>query len=217
MTPKTIASQIAHWSAEFKDADIPEHVLRCAKVSLLDAIGVALAATTYSEAARQALAVLVTLEQGGSSTVFQNGRSSSLENTVFANSLLIRALDFNDYLPKDPNDGRRLGSHPSDNMAVGLAFGEKFHSTGRSFLAAMVLGYELNGRLLRLFDHHSFWDSTTATSLVAPVIAGRLMRLNHDQMTSAIAFSMAHGATHKSVRRGHISAAKFLADPIVAR
>ncbi|NDA46754.1 MAG: MmgE/PrpD family protein [Alphaproteobacteria bacterium] len=217
MTPMPIAAQIANWSAQFKDEDIPEHVLKCAKISLLDAIGVALAATTYSEAARQALAVLVNLEHGGSSTIFQKGSATSLENAVFANGLLIRALDFNDYLPKDPNDGRRLGSHPSDNMAVGLAFGEKFHSTGRSFLAAMVLGYELNGRLLRLFDHHSFWDSTTATSLVAPVIASRLMTLNHDQMTSAIAFSMAHGATHKSVRRGHISAAKFLADPIVAR
>jgi 2-methylcitrate dehydratase len=38
-----------------------------------------------------------------------------------------------------------------------------------------------------------------------------------ERLTSAIAFSMAHGVTHKSVRRGHISAAKFLADPIVAK
>ncbi len=217
MSQQTYATRIAHWAKDFKEEAIPDHVLSRAKISLLDAIGVALAATSYSQAAKDAISVTLSLAQSGASTIFQHGQISSLENAVFANCLLIRALDFNDYLPVDPNDGQRLGSHPSDLMAVGLAFGEQFKSTGRAFLSAMVLGYELNGRLLRLFDHHSYWDSTSATSLVAPIIAGRLMNLDYDQMASAIAFSMAHGATHKSVRRGHISAAKFLADPMVAR
>jgi 2-methylcitrate dehydratase len=81
----------------------------------------------------------------------------------------------------------------------------------------MVMGYELNGRLLRAFQPNSYWDNTTATGLASPAIAGRLMGLDSDRLASAIAFSLAHSATHKSVRRGGISAAKFLADPFVAR
>jgi 2-methylcitrate dehydratase len=212
-----MTDRLAHWINDFDYEAVPVHVLHMAKLSLLDALGGAFAARAHSEAARKAIASLDVLGEGGASSVIGQNARSSVVNAVFANSLLIRALDYNDYLPTDPNDGKRLGSHPSDNMAVGLSVGEKCGSSGRDFLAAMVMGYELNGRLLRLFDSHSFWDSTSATGLVAPAIAGRLMGLDADRLSWAIAFGMAHGVTHKSVRRGHISAAKFLADPIVAR
>lgn len=217
MKAKTITAQLASWIRDFDYDGIPGHVLELAKFSLLDALGGAFAATTHSQAAGDALAVLDSLGASGPCTVIGDARRASVVDAVFANGLLIRALDFNDYLPRDPNDGATLGSHPSDNMAIGLVVGERQGASGRDFLTAMIMGYELNGRLLRLYEPGSYWDNTTATGLVSPAIAGRLMNLDQDRLTSAIAFSLAHSATHKAVRRGHISAAKFLADPIVAK
>jgi 2-methylcitrate dehydratase len=212
-----MALQLAHWINSFDYDGVPDHILERTKVSLLDAIGGAFAASSYSHAAKDALMVIDGMGGTGPCTIIGESRRTSVVDAVFANGLLIRALDFNDYLPRDPNDGARLGSHPSDNMAVGLAVGERHATSGRDFLTAMVMGYELNGRLLRAFQPNSYWDNTTATGLTSPAIAGRLMGLGSDRLASAIAFSLAHSTTHKSVRRGSISAAKFLADPFVAR
>jgi 2-methylcitrate dehydratase len=217
MSDKPMTAQLAQWIRAFDYDGVPDHVIELVKVSLLDALGGAFAATTHSEAAGNALAILEHFGDSNACTVIGQDRRLPMIDAVFANGMLIRALDFNDYLPRDPNDGATLGSHPSDNMAIGLAVGEQQEVSGRDFLAAMVMGYELNGRLIKLFDTDSDWDNTTTTGLVSPAIAGRLMNLDQERLTSAIAFSLAHATSHKSVRRGHISAAKFLADPIVAK
>ena len=217
MSDKLITAQLAQWIRAFDYDGIPDHVIERVKFSLLDALGGAFAATTRSGAAANALKIFEHFGDSNACTVIGEDRRLPMIDAVFANGMLIRALDFNDYLPRDPNDGTPLGSHPSDNMAIGLAVGEPQDVSGRDFLAAMVMGYEINGRLIKLFESDSFWDNTTTTGLVSPAIAGHLMNLDQERLTSAIAFSLAHATSHKSVRRGDISAAKFLADPIVAK
>ncbi len=216
MANDTLITRLATWIGKFDYDGVPDRVVELAKFSLLDALGGAFAATTFSEGASEALATVDDIDDSTACSVIGRKRKASVVNATFANGLLIRALDFNDYLPSDPNDGTKLGSHPSDNMAIGMAVGEMKGSSGRDFLTAMVMGYEVNGRLQKLLHHDSYWDHTTATGLVSPAIAGRLMRLDHDQLSAALGFGMAHGATPGSVRRGHISSGKFLADPIVA-
>jgi 2-methylcitrate dehydratase len=216
MASATTITQLAKWIREFDYDGVPDRVLDLAKFSLLDCLGGAFAAPKYSEAVGECLETLDHLEDAGGSTVIGRKRKASLLNAVFANGFLIRALDFNDHLPADPNDGSPVGSHPSDNMAVGLSVGEKEDSSGRDVLTAMVMGYEINGRFQKLIEDDAVWDHTTATGLVAPAIAGRLMHLDEDKLASALGFGMARGSTPGSVRRGHISAGKFLADPLVA-
>jgi 2-methylcitrate dehydratase len=126
-------------------------------------------------------------------------------------------LDFNDHMTNDPNDGAELGSHPSDNMAVGLAVGEWRQASGRDLITAMVMGYELDGRIQKIFGRRMPWDHTTGTGLMAPAIAGRLMRLDKGKLANALGLSMAHALMPGGVRYGRISAGKFLADPMVAR
>jgi 2-methylcitrate dehydratase len=217
MTDETIVTQLAQWVNEFDYDGIPGIVVERAKFSLLDALGGALAATTYSEAAAAALEVLDDVAGSEQCAVIGRSQRASVVDAVYANCMLIRALDFNDYLEADPNDGAKLGSHPSDTMAVGLSVGEWRKSSGRAMLTAMIMGYELNGRIQKLFDADSNWDHTTAMGLAAPAIAGRLMGLDEDRLSSALGFGMAHGLTPGSVRRGVVSAGKFIADPMVAR
>jgi 2-methylcitrate dehydratase len=79
------------------------------------------------------------------------------------------------------------------------------------------MGYELGGRFQKILGRRLPWDHTTGTGLMAPAIAGRLMGLDEQRLACALGFAMAHCLTPGSVRRGRLSAGKFLADPINAR
>jgi 2-methylcitrate dehydratase len=219
----TTIEALADWVLGFDGTAVPTHVLELAKVSLLDALGNAFAATTYSAAAAEALTLLDELGGPAQCTVIGEARRASVAGAAFANGVLIRALDCNDYLPRDPNDFARmgnaapkLGSHPSTSMAIGLAVAERKGRSGRDFLTTMVMGYELNGRIQKLRGIASPWDHTTATALVTPAIAGRLLDLDRTRMAYALAHGMAYGITPGSIREGVISSSKFLADPMVA-
>jgi 2-methylcitrate dehydratase len=52
--------------------------------------------------------------------------------------------------------------------------------------------------------------------LAAPAIAGRLLKLNVDELTNAMALSAAHGNTLSAVRSGQLSNAKAMANAFVA-
>ena len=77
---------------------------------------------------------------------------TSLANAVLANGLLIRVLDFNDYVIEP--DGS-IGGHPSDNIPVALAAGEFDNRSGLDVLAAIVIGYELYGRCKSFLERRS--------------------------------------------------------------
>src|SRR5205814_654819 len=127
---------------------------------------------------------------------------------------LIRILDLNDYVN---NRKGEIGGHPSDNIPVALAAGEISVAAGRDMLVAIVLGYELFGRCKELMERDSGWDGVTISGIVAPAIAGRLMRLDPRRLAHALALSGARSPTPLAVRHGAISAAKSIANALVAQ
>jgi 2-methylcitrate dehydratase len=137
---------------------------------------------------------------------------------VLANGTLIRVLDLNDYVVgTHPQSGAR-GGHPSDNIPVALAAAElSAQSRGRDLLAAIVLAYEIYGRGKALMHADSIWDGITISGVVAPAVAGWLLRLPQDQLAHAIALSAARAATPVAVREGGISAAKNIANALIAQ
>src|SRR5262249_24405020 len=97
-----------------------------------------------------------------------------------------------------------------------LAVGERQDSPGRELLAAIVLGYELYGRIQDLADAAGDWEHTTASALVAPAIASRLLRLNPRRTAHALALGVAHCNALSVIRTGQLSAAKSVANALVA-
>jgi 2-methylcitrate dehydratase len=79
------------------------------------------------------------------------------------------------------------------------------------------LGYEIFGRAKDLIARHSGWDGVTISGLVTPAMAGRLMGLDATRMAHALALSIARSPTPLAVRHGAISAAKSLANALVAQ
>jgi len=153
---------------------------------------------------------------GGAATcsVIGSASKTSLPNAVLANGTLIRLLDLNDYVIEA--DGS-VGGHPSDNIPVALAAGELERRSGRDVLAAIAIGYELYGRCKNMMERRSAWDGVSLSGIVAPVMAGWLMRLDRLALAHAIALSVARAATSAVVRTGHLSAAKSLANALVAQ
>ena len=133
---------------------------------------------------------------------------------MLVNGSLIRILDLNDYV--NTRDGQ-IGGHPSDNIPVALAAGELQGSSGRDVLAAIVVGYEVYGRLKEMMDRESIWDGVTVSGFAAPAMAGRLMGLDKVQLANALALAGARAVTPLVVRQGDISAAKSVSNALVAQ
>lgn len=210
MSGEPLIKQLANWVVGFDAAKIPAAVAMQAKLLLLDTLGCALAAQD-EEAFAAAFATVKELGGAPQCAVICTRERTSLTHAVLLNGALIRSLDLNDIYV-----GPRQNGHPSDNIAVALSFGESAGSTGGELLAAIVLGYEIYGRFDDLADPGSPWDHVTVSSVVAPAMAGRLLKLKADPLAHAMAISAAHGNTLSAVRFGQLSGAKNIANAIVA-
>lgn len=205
--------RLANFALSVSAEAIPPKLLDRAKLLLLDTIGCGYAG--LDEHAARAV-VETTRGLGGAPHCSVLGQSwkTNLANATLANGVLIRAHDLNDYVV---NAEGSIGGHPSDNIPVALAAGEIFERSGREVLASIVMGYEIFGRMRAAMDRKSPWDGVSVSGAVAAGSAGRLMGLDHNQMSQAIALALAHCAVPAVVRSGDISAAKSIANALVAQ
>ena len=206
----TLVQQIARNVLSVAAAALPFEVVEHTKALILDSIGCALAAADEPAFAR---AARVFAQLGGSPdcTVIGSSRRVNLPQAVLLNGILIRALDLNDaYI------GPGQMGHPSDNIAVALSVGEKFRAAGLSVIASVALGYEIYCRIQDIIPARGTWDHTSASALAAPLIAGRLIGLNAEQLAHAAALSATHGNTLAVVRTGQLANSKASANALVA-
>jgi 2-methylcitrate dehydratase len=208
--------RLAAWLAGLRAKDFPQCGIERAKLLLLDTLGCGFAALDDG-CARAVLATLDALGETPRCTVLGHSRGMSAPSAVLANGTLIRVLDLNDYaVGAHPHGGAR-GGHASDNIPVALAAAELASSPGRDLLAAIILAYDIYGRGKALMDADSVWDGVSISGVVAPAVAGWLLRLPQDKLAHAIALSAARAATPVAVREGGISAAKNIANALIAQ
>jgi len=206
----TLVQQIAGNVLGVPATAIPTWVVEHTKALILDSIGCAFAAAEDPAFAR---AARVFAQLGGKPdcTVIGSARRVNLPQAVLLNGILIRSLDLNDaYI------GPGQMGHPSDNIAVALSVGESFRVSGQSVIASVALGYEIYCRMQDIIPVRGTWDHTTASALAAPLIAGRLMGLNAEQLAHAAALSATHGNTLAVVRTGQLANSKASANAMVA-
>jgi len=206
----TLVQQIASNVLGVAATAIPAEVVEHTKALILDSIGCALAASEEPAFVR-ASRVFAQLGGNPECTVIGSSQRVNLPQAVLLNGILIRALDLNDaYI------GPGQMGHPSDNIAVALSVGEKFRASGLSVIASIAVGYETYCRIQDIIPVRGTWDHTTASGLAAPLIAGRLMELNAEQLAHAAALSATHGNTLAVVRTGQLANSKASANAMVA-
>lgn len=220
-TKKSSVADIARWVQDFHAHPMRAAVLRQAKLLVLDTIGCGLAGR--EEEVSQAVLSVVSANGGAGgggdsgSTIIGTSRKTSPVDAVLANGTLIRVLDLNDYVIGGLSGGMQIGGHPSDNIPVALAFGEALDRPGRDVLTAIVIGYEVYGRLREMMSRDGCWDGVSLSGFAAPAMAGYLMGLDSNRLAHAIALGGARSATSASVRNGDISGAKSIANALVAQ
>jgi 2-methylcitrate dehydratase PrpD len=178
---------LAQFVLTFPTQDVPADVLHLAKRCLMNYSGVALLAN-LDPAIDILLDVLRAEGCAPVATVIGKGFKTSVQYAALANGFLGH---FEDY-----DDTHTTVIHPSAPIfPPALALSEQRTVTGKDFLAAFAVGVEVACRIgLVLVEHFregaAHWHITnTCGVLGAAAAAGRLLKLNQDQMVYAFAIA----------------------------
>ncbi|MDH3890694.1 MAG: MmgE/PrpD family protein [candidate division Zixibacteria bacterium] len=210
---KSISRQIAEFALGLKYEDLPAEVINEVKRYLYDSVGCA-----YGGYHTKDVNILRDIYSGmggkKEACLLAFGDKMPAVNATLVNSLMVRALDFNDiYWKEDP-------SHPSDLIPAALAVGEMVDASMHEVIVAIVLAYEFEQRMC-LFAvpgvRERKWHHATLTQFVSPVVAGRLLGLTEDQMVMAIGINGSHNHTIGCPTAGKLTMMKNTVDPMAVQ
>ena len=210
---KTLSRRIAEFVTGVRYRDLPHDVVHHAKRFLFDSLGCALGAMDTQDVQ---IMHTVYQEMAGKeeATVIGFGDRLPAVNATLVNSLMVRALDYNDiYWREDP-------SHPSDLIPAALAIGERCNTSMENVLVAIVLGYEFEQRLCEFAKpgvRERKWHHATLTQFVAPIVAGKVLGLTAEELTNAIGISGSHNYTVGCPTAGKLTMMKNTVDPMAVQ
>lgn len=193
---------------------LPRTVVQYAKALILDTLGCAFG----GHAASASMAVrAVARELGGAPhcTVLGTHDRTSMPLATLANGTMLRYLDSNDYyFSRDP-------AHPSGNLAVALAVGEKQHCSGKELITALVAAYEVHLRLCDFAGEPSLWRRGwhlgTNAQFSSAALAARLLQAEPTVTAHAMAICGSHHNTLAQLQSGEISMIKATAEAWIAK
>jgi len=211
--PKSISQQISEFAVNIKYENLPDNVVTEVKRYLYDSIGCA-----YGGYHTRDVNILrdIYKNMGGKpeATLIGFGDKLPAVNAILVNSLMIRALDFNDiYWKEDP-------SHPSDLIPAALNVGELAGASMKDVIIAIVLAYEFEQRLCEFARpgvRERKWHHATLTQFVSPIVAGKLLELTVDQMVNAIGINGSHNHTIGCPTAGKLTMMKNTVDPMAVQ
>ncbi|HBK81491.1 MAG TPA: 2-methylcitrate dehydratase [Nitrospinae bacterium] len=195
----TIAEQLAAFAAGVTYDDLSDNVLKQVKLLVLDTIGCAIG-SLGAEPVRYLRQQADDFGGEGRCTLIGGGMTAP-DRATFYNTSLVRYLDFNDgYM------GPMGTSHPSDNMAPVLAAAEYADASGRDFMAALALAYQVQCRFCDIVpSEKSGFDQGLAISYSVAAGASRALALDPAHTAQAIALSGACQNPLFVSRTGNIS------------
>ncbi|MBK5238368.1 MAG: MmgE/PrpD family protein, partial [Actinomycetales bacterium] len=181
------------------------------KIRVLDTVGIAIGALD-AEPLVAIRALIESLGGNGASTLIGGG-SSAPDRAAFYNIALSRYLDFMDsYLAKGETN------HPSDNIGAVLAAAESVGASGRDFLTAVAVAYQVHTRLSDVAPVRAKgFDHTVQGAYAVAAAVSKVLGLNVEQTANAIAISGTANNALRVTRTGNLSNWKGLAYPQVGK
>lgn len=188
-----VTGDLARFVTDLKFEDIPSEAVQMGKKVLLDLLGCGIVGTIEpsSKILKQYFS-----EMGGKKECRIFGAPGKLPavNAVFLNSTMAHAHDFDDTHDKAVIHPGVLVIPPA------LALAERDGIDGRTFMTALIAGYEVHTRVAlgSNIGPKSGWILTPTCGIFgAAATAGKLLKLNHGQMVNAlgIAHCMSSGNT----------------------
>ena len=179
-TTRPLAERLADYADAIGFADLDAATVERVKSHLIDTLGCGIAALDEPvvRICRDAA-----LTSAGPSTLIGAGKRSTPELASFANGAAFRYYDLNDSYAS-PTSGT---VHPSDHFAPCLAVAEAERASGKQFITAIVLAYEINCRLVDAFDAMARgWDAPVYSLPAIALAAGKLMKLPPEKLAQAV-------------------------------
>lgn len=185
----TVASRLARWVKELRYEDLAPEVVHQAKRCMLDTLGVQVRGATLPWI--QPVYRYIR-SQGGrkEATVSYYGDRLSAPYAAYANSVFSYSCELQHH--------GSFGSAHTGVIVVPVvqALAEKLGSSGRDIIAAMVAGYEVQGRLgaalfKAVFKRH-FHPQGVFGVFSAAAAAGKLLGLTEEQQAHAFAIAGSH-------------------------
>ncbi|MEJ2053213.1 MAG: MmgE/PrpD family protein [Calditrichaceae bacterium] len=210
---KYISHQLAKFTKDLQFEDLTTETVTNVKRFLLDSIGCA-----YGGSITDDVRIMLNFynDMGGKpeATVINSDKKLPMINQCLINSLMIRALDYNDiYWEQDP-------SHPSDLIPAVLSPAEVFHKSGKELITAITLAYEWEQRFCEFAFpgmRETKWHHATLTQFAAPLAAGKILNLSVDELVHAIGISASHNHTLGVVTAGDLTMMKNTVDPMAVQ
>lgn len=209
----TIAEKLAQFTHDVRYEDLSAEAIYQVKRFLWDSLGCAYGGLNTRDASmmRELLRDLGGPEE---STVIGTGERAPALHTSLVNALLIRALDYNDiYWNQDP-------SHPSDIIPAALSVGEARGKSGKDLILGIALCYEFEMRFCQAAVpgiRERKWHHASLTAFVSPLVAGKMLNLNVEQLTHATGISASHSMTLGCVTAGKLTMMKNTVDPMATQ
>jgi 2-methylcitrate dehydratase PrpD len=179
---KEYARILAEFVTGLQYDDLEREVIEKVKVHFLDTIGVSLAAC---EMPWSQMVINAVKKLGGSkeSTIIGDGTKTSSILAALANGTLSHGIDMDDScIPGWAHTG-------TTSVASALAMAEASQSSAKDLITALVVGYDMSGRVdaatypgLRQKGFHA---TGLAGTFGAAAAAGKILGLNENQMTNA--------------------------------
>jgi 2-methylcitrate dehydratase len=185
----SLASQIARHAAALTFDELPADVVHHARRNLLDGLGCAIGgfqAPGRLACERAALAL------GGApeATIFGSGLRTGASSATLVNCFLMRFLEYNDI---------GGGNHNEEAIPALFAVAEAHRCSGRDFLTALVVSYEIGARVIlsanggaTAYDRHG-WSTDARGGINMPPAIARLMGLSARQSAHALAICTSRG------------------------
>ena len=182
----TVSGRLADFIHGLRFEDLPADVVEKSKLRLLDCLGTALVA--YKLPVPE-IALEFVKGSSGPATVFGYPHRVPVVDAAFVNATLVNGRSQDDFLEK---------SHPGA-LAIPAALGlaEEGGNSGAEVLAALVIGYEIVGRVYRGGPNMlpRFRASGVAGTVGAAATAARMMKLDAKRTMHALGCGavFAHG------------------------
>jgi len=181
LTTQDLCDDFAGLAAGARYETLPQGAVDAARKSILDTLGVILAASGMEPAGRSVAAYALEMQGRPEATVLGMGERAPAAMAAFANGAMAHCLDFDDRTP--------WGAHCSSSLVPAvLALAEKHGGvSGRRLITAVAIGQDLFARLRYHVEWEQDWNISTVMGVFSATAgAAHVLGLSREQAGHAL-------------------------------
>ena len=208
----TAAQALADFAVKLQFEQIPQVVVERAKDCIIDIVGVCAFGSTVASS-KPVLDYAEHYGKGGRSTVLGTSLKVHAPMAALANGVFAHSFEMDNLVSPS------VGVHPGASLLPpALAVAQEVEASGRDFITAFVASFEVLHRIgdaaLETAETVGFHSPGLTGPFGGAIVAGRLLKLNAEQMTNALGiagslssglleFAKSGGGTVKRLHLGH--------------